>query len=124
MYLILNKSSAVINVNDRIIYAKTQANGATVATEAADATAVYTDNNDTFYPLQEYYLGAEVYHVAEVDTTPEDINSRPYTYAGGEFVPLPEPEPVPAHEELLEAINILTGGRDDELDDIVSSNGA
>ena len=94
MYLIIDKADLIVCFTPAVRYVMVQANGCTVSTEEAQATAVYAEANDTFYRLVAAAPGDELYHVAQVGTVPQGAEPGGWKYLNGEVV---------ADEELMAA---------------------
>jgi hypothetical protein len=72
MYVIINRANLVVCKTSGVKYVRQQPNGVTVLARDGDATAIYADDTDAFYPISASgEWDCEQYRAIEVDTVPE-----------------------------------------------------
>lgn len=86
MYLIIDKADLIVSISPRVCYVKTQSNGTTIMTEAAEATAVYTESDDSFWALRENTPGEKTYRVEEAEQVPEGVEISALRFETGEVI--------------------------------------
>lgn len=84
--IIENATSRVVSIASAVRYTMTQPNGKTVATEPELATAVYTAENNTFWPMKEGSPGDKTYRVVEVSDVPNGVPMSALDYQDGVLV--------------------------------------
>lgn len=105
MYIIINRANLVVCKTSGVKYVRQQPNGVTVLARDGNATAIYADDTDAFYPLSASgEWDCERYRAIEVDTVPEEVVVG-YWYYSGEFFTTPEKEAELAAAKEQETIN-------------------
>lgn len=84
--IIENATGKVVSVAGMIRYTLTQPNGMTVATEPEQATAVYTADDDAFWPLKDSSPGDKTYRVVTVPGVPSGVSLDALVYQDGLLV--------------------------------------
>ncbi len=84
--IIENATSRIVSISSMVRYTMTQANGMTVATEPETATAVYTAEDDAFWPLKDTVPGDKTYRVVTVPGVPSGVPMDALSYQDGILV--------------------------------------
>lgn len=72
MYVICDNQNIVRNYANTARYVKAQTNGVTVLADSyRNSTAIYCEDNDTYWPTKEVLAGQDTYVLYEVDEVPE-----------------------------------------------------
>lgn len=71
MYVICNNQNIVRNYANTARYVKAQSNGVTILADKRTATAIYCEDNDTYWPTKEVLAGQDTYVLYEVDEVPK-----------------------------------------------------
>lgn len=85
MYLILNSEYKVMDICEVAKYVRRQSNGIVVSCPQDDAEAIYSDNSNTFYPIERTGFVAEGHTLVQVDSVPDGVVAGYYYYRNGEF---------------------------------------
>lgn len=136
MYIILNRANLIVSVSSAVSYVRVAENGIPVVTTPEEAEAVYSADNDTFYPLDAPAAawrivtpGGGMYHVEEVDAVP-DVVVPGFYYFSGDFFTTPEKEAELAAERAQKAapsvasIAFVTLAEAGQLDDVTAGEHA
>lgn len=84
MYLICDYKDNIVEVCQRSVWIKRQTNGVDVLCDEADATALYSDDTDTYYPAGKAPTSGVAYRVVEVESVPAGVG-KGWKYEGGKF---------------------------------------
>ena len=93
MYLILNAENKIIEICRHPSYVRRQKNGVAVLCDKEHADALYSNDSNSFYPV-DYFC--DRYRIEEVDTVPNHVVAKYYHYCAGVFY---------TDEKLLAALN-------------------
>lgn len=105
MFVIVNRANLVVCKSSGVKYVRQQPNGITVLAGDGNATAIYADDTDAFYPLSASgEWDCESYRAIEVEDVPEEVVVG-YWYYSGEFFTTPEKEAELAAKKEQETIN-------------------
>lgn len=85
MYLIIDSKNLVAEISQHPCYVRRQSNGVVILSDKQHADAIYSDDSDTFYPLEKMGYLCENYHFIEVDSVPPEVVPGYYYYHAGEF---------------------------------------
>ena len=85
MYLILNSEYKVMDIGEVAKYVRRQSNGIVVSCPQDDAEAIYSDDSNTFYPIERTGFVAEGHTLVQVDSVPDGVVAGYYYYRNGEF---------------------------------------
>lgn len=96
MYLILNSRDIIVEVCKHPCYVRRQTNGIVILSDKEEADAIYSNDTNTFYPLERVGYLNDAYSLAEVETVPSGVVAGYYFYQGGEIF---------TTEEMLTALN-------------------
>ena len=85
MYLILNSEYKVMDICEVAKYVRRQSNGIVVSCPQDDAEAIYSDDSNTFYPIERTGFVADSHTLVQVDSVPDGVVAGYYYYKDGEF---------------------------------------
>ena len=85
MYLILNSEYKVMDICEVAKYVRRQSNGIVVSCPQDDAEAIYSDDSNTFYPIERTGFVADSHTLVQVDSVPEGIVAGYYYYRDGQY---------------------------------------
>lgn len=85
MYLIINSEYKILDVSNISRYVRRQSNGIVVSCPQDDAEAIYSDDSNTFYPIERTGFVAEGHTLVQVDSVPDGVVAGYYYYRNGEF---------------------------------------
>ena len=85
MYLILNSEYKVMDICEVAKYVRRQSNGIVVSRPQDDAEAIYSDDSNTFYPIERTGFVADGHTLVQVDSVPDGVVAGYYYYRNGEF---------------------------------------
>lgn len=85
MYLILNSEYKVMDICEVAKYVRRQSNGIVVSCPQDDAEAIYSDDSNTFYPIERTGFVADGHTLVQVDSVPDGVVAGYYYYRNGEF---------------------------------------
>lgn len=85
MYLILDSTKRIVDICAQPCYVRRQKNGIVVRCEKERADGIYSDNTDSFWPLEKVGYLCESHTLEEVDMVPEEVAVGYYFYHAGEF---------------------------------------
>ena len=85
MYLILNSEYKVMDICEVAKYVRRQSNCIVVSCPQDDAEAIYSDDSNTFYPIERTGFVAEGHTLVQVDSVPDGVVAGYYYYRNGEF---------------------------------------
>lgn len=71
MYVICDNQNIVRNYANTARYVKAQTNGVTILADKRTATAIYCEDDNTYWPTKEVLAGQNTYVLYEVDEVPE-----------------------------------------------------
>ena len=96
MYLILNSQNMIAEICSHPCYVRRQANGVVILSEPEAADAIYSNDTDSFYPVERMGYLCDTYHMIEVEEVPEHVTAG-YYYHAGQFYTSGNPLDVLAH---------------------------
>ena len=85
MYLIVNSEYKIVDISNISRYVRRQPNGIIVLCDRADAEAIYSDDHNTYYPIERVGYVVDSHQLVEVDSVPEGIVAGYYYYRDGEY---------------------------------------
>lgn len=85
MYLIVNSEYKIVDISNISRYVRRQPNGIVVLCDRADAEAIYSDDHNTYYPIERVGYVVDSHQLVEVDSVPEGIVAGYYYYRDGEY---------------------------------------
>ena len=85
MYLITNSDHKIMDISNVSRYVRCQPNGIVVLCDRADAEAIYSDDHNTYYPIERVGYVVDSHQLVEVDSVPEGIVAGYYYYRDGEY---------------------------------------
>lgn len=85
MYLILDSTNRIAEICKEVRYVRRQTNGVVILSSPEEADALYSDDSDTFWPLEPLGYLCEKHRLVEVDTVPAGVVAGYYFYHAGEF---------------------------------------
>ena len=85
MYVICDNQNIVRNYANVARYVKAQTNGVTILADKRTATAIYCEDNDTYWPTKEVLAGQDTYVLYEVEKVPEDCKVNITRYNMGKL---------------------------------------
>lgn len=85
MYLIINSEYKIVDISNISRYVHRQPNGIVVLCDKDNAEAIYSDDHNTYYPIERVGYVADSHQLIEVDSVPEGIVAGYYYYRNGEY---------------------------------------
>ena len=85
MYLILNSQNLIAEICQHPSYVRRQHNGVAVLSDQAEADAIYSNDSDTFYPIERVGYLCDTHRLEEVESVPAGVVAGYYFYHAGEF---------------------------------------
>lgn len=83
MYVICDNQNIVRNYANTARYVKAQTNGVTILADKRTATAIYCEDNDTYWATKESIAGQKTYTMYQVDEIPEGAERDITRYNNG-----------------------------------------
>lgn len=83
MYLIINSEDLIVEIANQACYVRRQPNGVITLSDKDSAEAIYSNDSDKFYPIENDEWGKHYLVVA--DTVPGSVVAGYYYYHAGEF---------------------------------------
>lgn len=83
MYVICDNQNIVRNYANTARYVKAQSNGVTVLADKRTATAIYCEDDDSYWATKESIAGQDTYVMYQVDTVPEGAEVNITRYNNG-----------------------------------------
>lgn len=71
MFVICDSMNIVRAIAQRAVYVKAQTNGVTILADKRTATAIYNEDEDTYWPTKEVLAGQDTFVLYEVEEVPE-----------------------------------------------------
>lgn len=84
MYLICDYKGMIAEVCENPAWIKRQSNGVDVLCPESEATALYSNDTDSYYPAGRAAVSGTPYHLAEVDSVPAGAG-KGWKYENGQF---------------------------------------
>ena len=84
MYLICDYKGEIAEVCENPAWIKRQSNGVDVLCPESEATALYSNDTDSYYPAGKAVVPGTPYHLVEVDNVPPGAG-KGWRYEGGQF---------------------------------------
>lgn len=85
MYLITNSANLIVEICEHPCYVHRQANGVVVLSEQDKADAIYSNDSNTFWPLERVGYLCDGHALVEVESVPAEVVAGFYFYHAGEF---------------------------------------
>lgn len=85
MYLILDSQNLIKEISRHPSYVRRQSNGVVILSEKEQADAIYSNDSDSFYPLERIGYLCDVHRLIEVENIPNEVAAGYYYYHAGEF---------------------------------------
>ena len=92
MFVICDNRNIMRNTAKIARYVKTQSNGVTILADKNDATAIYCEDDNTFWSTKEQIAGQKTYVLYEVETVPPEAKANVTRYNVGKLEVDPELE--------------------------------
>ena len=83
MYVICDNQNIVRNYANTARYVKAQTNGVTILADKRTATAIYCEDDNTYWATKEYIAGQKTYTMYQVDEIPEGAERDITRYNNG-----------------------------------------
>lgn len=83
MYLIINSEDLIVEIASGACYVRRQPNGVVTLSDKDSAEAIYSNDSDKFYPVENDEWGN--YLLVTIDTVPSSVVAGYYYYHAGEF---------------------------------------
>lgn len=90
MFVICDNQNIVRNYSEIARYVKTQSNGVTILADKSDATAIYCEDDNTYWATKELIAGQKTYVLYEVETVPPEAKVNITRYNVGKLEVDPE----------------------------------
>lgn len=85
MYLIINSAKLIAEICKHPSYVRRQENGVVILSDEAHADAIYSNDSDTFWPIDKVGYLCESHTLVEVESVPSEVAAGYYYYHAGEF---------------------------------------
>ena len=85
MYLITNSANLIVEICEHPCYVRKQANGVVVLSEQEKADAIYSNDSNTFWPIETVGYLCDSHTLVEVESIPQNVVAGYYYYHAGEF---------------------------------------
>lgn len=87
MYLITNSSKLIVEICNHPCYVRRQSNGVVILSDQEHADAIYSNDSDTFWPIERVGYLCDSHTLVEVESVPNDVVAGYYFYNdnAGEF---------------------------------------
>ena len=85
MYLILNSQNLIAEVCRHPSYVRRQHNGVVVLSDQDEADAIYSNDSDTFSPIERVGYLCDTHRLEEAESVPAGAVAGDYFYHAGEF---------------------------------------
>jgi len=85
MYLILDSKNLIKEICEKPCYVRRQTNGVVILSERVKADAIYSNETDSFYPVDRIGYLCDSHKLAEVESVPENVVAGYWFFDGGEF---------------------------------------
>lgn len=85
MFLIINSNNLIAEISHHPCYVRRQSNGVVILCDKENADAIYSNDTDSFYPIEKIGYLCESHSLVEVDSVPENVVGGYYYYHAGEF---------------------------------------
>lgn len=94
MFLICDHKGIIAEICENPAWIKRQSNGVDVLCPEEEATSLYSNDTDSYYPALKSAVSGAAYRLVEVDTVPASVHPG-WRYEGGKFskasfIPTPE----------------------------------
>lgn len=99
MYLICDYRGVIVEICENPAWIKRQSNGVDVLCPENEATCLYSNDTDTYYPAGKNTVPGNRYHLETVEDVPENVTPLHWRYSAGEFVSL-DTTPAPSGPEM------------------------
>lgn len=90
MFVICDNQNIVRNFSKIARYVKAQSNGVTILADKRTATAIYCEDDNTYWPTKEVLAGQKTYILYEVETVPPEAKVNITRYNVGNLEVDPE----------------------------------
>lgn len=85
MYLITNSANLIVEICEHPCYVRRQANGVVVLSEQDKADAIYSNDSNTFWPIEGVGYLCDRHTLVEVENVPAEVVAGFYFYHAGEY---------------------------------------
>lgn len=85
MYLICDYKNVIVEICENPAWIKRQSNGVDVLCPESEATCLYSNDTDTYYPAGMAPVSGNRYHLETVEEVPEGVTPLHWKYSAGEF---------------------------------------
>lgn len=85
MYLILNTKNLIKEISNNSYYVRRQSNGVVIIAMQENADAIYSNDTDTFYPIEKINYLSDGHQLIELENIPENVIAGYWYYNAGEF---------------------------------------
>lgn len=112
VYLICDYKGTIAEICEQPAYIKRQSNGVDVLCLKSEATAIYSNDTDSFYPAQKAATPGNAYNLVEVEEIPHGVTALTWKYQNGEFTLVGKDErlgPEMQTEQNAQLLNTLLG---------------
>ena len=99
MYLICDYKNVIVEICENPAWIKRQSNGVDVLCPEKEATCLYSNDTDTYYPAARSPVSGNHYHLEQVEEVPENVTPLHWRYSAGTFMEI-EGEVSPSGAEM------------------------
>lgn len=85
MYLITNSAKLIVEICNHPCYVRRQSNGVVILSDQEHADAIYSNDSDTFWPIERVGYLCDSHTLVEVESVPNGVTAGYYFYHAGEF---------------------------------------
>lgn len=85
MYLITNSAKLIVEICNHPCYVRRQSNGVVILSDQEHADAIYSNDSDTFWPIESIGYLCDSHTLVEVESVPNNVVAGYYFYHAGEF---------------------------------------
>ena len=85
MYLITNSAKLIVEICNHPCYVRRQSNGVVILSDQEHADAIYSNDSDTFWPIERVGYLCDSHTLVEVESVPNNVVAGYYFYHAGEF---------------------------------------
>lgn len=119
MYLIIDSTKRIAEITKHPCYVRRQANGIVILSDVEHADAIYSNDSNTFYPIEQIGYLCESHTLVEVENVPDTVVAGYYFYHAGEYYTTEENLAALAASEAPTLANIIfvSMAEKGELDD-------
>lgn len=107
MYLITNSANLIVEICEHPCYVRRQTNGVVILSEQNTADAIYSNDSNTFWPIEKVGYLCDSHKLVEVESVPSEVATGYYYYHAGEFYTTEENLTALAKAQAPELANIV-----------------